>query len=125
MPCFYYRQEKSGNGEKGFAERQVVLCRDFTSIQSEVNKDYEEMAELMISLAKKQSGFLGVDSALSNGIGITVSYWETEESIRNWKNHEKHLVARHKGRSGWYSDYHVRITQVEREYEFDSRKKMK
>ena len=24
----------------------------FTSIQSEVNKDYEEMAELMISLAK-------------------------------------------------------------------------
>jgi hypothetical protein len=25
----------------------------FTSIQSEVNKDYEEMAELMISLEKK------------------------------------------------------------------------
>jgi len=95
----------------------------FTSIQSEVNKDYEEMAELMISLAKKQPGFLGVGSALSNGIGITVAYWETEESIRNWKNHEKHLVARHKGRSGWYSDY--LIAQVEREYEFDSRKKMK
>ena len=57
------------------------------------------MAELMISLAKKQPGFLGVDSALSNGIGITVAYWETEESIRNWKNHEKHLVVRHKGRS--------------------------
>ena len=97
----------------------------FTSIQSEVNKDYEKMAELMISLAKKQPGFLRVGSALSNGIGITVAYWETEESIRNWKNHEKHLVARHKGRSGWYSDYHVRITQIEREYEFDSRKKMK
>ena len=98
MPCFYYRQEKSGNGGKGFAERQVVLCRDFSSIQSEVNKDYEEMAELMISLAKKQPGFLMVGSALSNGIGITVAYWETEESIRNWKNHEKHLVAQLKGR---------------------------
>ena len=74
----------------------------FTSIQSEVNKDYEEMAELMISLAKKQPGFLGVESARSNGIGITVSYWETEEPIRNcWKNHEKLLVAQHKGRSGW------------------------
>ena len=54
---FYYRQEKSGNGEKGFAERQVVLCRDFSSIQSEVNKDYEEMTELIISLANKQRGF--------------------------------------------------------------------
>ena len=95
----------------------------FTSIQSEVNKDYEEMAELMISLAKKQPVVLRVGSALSNVIGITVAYWETEESIRNWKNHGKHLVAQHKGRSGWYSDYHVHITQVEREYEFDSRKK--
>ena len=64
-----------------------------------------------------------VGSVLSNGIGITVAYWETEESIRNWKNNEKHLVARHKGRSGWHSDY--LIAQVEREYEFDSRKKMK
>jgi heme-degrading monooxygenase HmoA len=71
----------------------------FTSIQSEVNKDYEKRAELMISLAKKQPGFLMVGSALSNGIGVTVAYWETEESIRNWKNNEKHLVARHKGRS--------------------------
>ena len=69
----------------------------FTS-QSEVNKDYEEMAELMISLAKKQPGFFGLESARNNGIGITVSYWETEESIRNWKNHEKHLVAQLKGR---------------------------
>ena len=81
------------------------------------------MTELIISLAKKQRGSLWVESARSNGIGITVSYWETEESIRNWKNHEKHLVARHKGLYGWYCDYHVGITQVEREYEFDSKKK--
>lgn len=31
----------------------------FTSIQSEVNKDYEEMAELMISLAKNSLDFSG------------------------------------------------------------------
>ena len=86
----------------------------FTSIQSEVNKDYEGMTELIISLAKKQRGFLWVESGRSNGIWITASYWETEESVRNWKNHEKHLVARHEGRSGWYSDYHVRFAQVER-----------
>ena len=82
----------------------------FTSIQSEVNKDYEEMAELMISLAKKQPGFLGVESARINGIVITVSYWETEESIRNWKNHKKHLRSEERRvgkecRSRW-SPYH-------------------
>ena len=58
------------------------------------------MADLIISLAKKQHGFLGVESVRSNGIGVTVSNWETEESIRNWKNHEKQMVARHNGRSG-------------------------
>ncbi len=67
------------------------------------------MTELIISLAKKQRGFLWVESARSNGIGITVSYWETEEFIRNWKNHEKHLVARNKDRSGWYIDHHVAL----------------
>ena len=55
----------------------------FTSIQSELNKDYEEVAELMISLANNRPGFFGVESARSIGIGITVSYWETEKSIRN------------------------------------------
>ena len=45
---FYYRQVKSGNREKGFAERQVVLCRDFYFNTIKVNKDYEEMTELII-----------------------------------------------------------------------------
>ena len=63
MPCFYYRQEKSGNGEKVFAEATTrYYAMIFTLIQSEVNKDYEEIAKLMISLAKKQPSFLGVDS---------------------------------------------------------------
>ena len=88
----------------------------FSSIQSEVNKDYEEMTELIISLVKKQRGSLWVESARSNGIGITLSYWETEESIRNWKNHEKHMVARYEGRPGWYSDNHVHFAQVEKEF---------
>ena len=50
----------------------------FTSIQREVNKDFEEMTELIIPLAKKQREFLLVESARSNGIRIAVTYWETE-----------------------------------------------
>ena len=95
--------------KKSLLNDKSYYAEIFTSIQSEVNKDYEGMTELIISLTKKQRGFLWVESARSNGIGITVYYWETEESIRNWKNHEKHLVARHKVRPGWYSDNHVRI----------------
>lgn len=89
----------------------------FTSIQTENIEGYSEMAELMETLAKKQPGFLGMESA-RNGIGITISYWQNLESIKNWKANLDHLVAQKIGREQWYSYYKVRICEVEREYEF-------
>ena len=47
----------------------------FSSIKEENTKGYSEMADFMVELAKKQEGFLGVESA-RNELGITVSYWK-------------------------------------------------
>lgn len=90
----------------------------FTSIQTESIEGYSEMADLMENLAKQQTGFLGIESA-RNEIGITVSYWQNLESIKNWKANLDHLTAQKKGRQQWYSYYKVRICKVEREYEFN------
>lgn len=89
----------------------------FTSKRTEGDNGYAEMSQLMDSLAKKQKGFIGVDSA-RNDIGITVSYWKNLEAIKNWKQQTDHLMAQKKGRTDWYSWYNVRICKVEREYEF-------
>lgn len=89
----------------------------FTSTQNETIEGYTEMAQLMETLAKKQKGFMGMDSA-RNEVGITVSYWESLEAIKNWKQQTDHLVAQQKGRTDWYSWYHVRICKVEHAYEF-------
>ncbi|MDO6595746.1 antibiotic biosynthesis monooxygenase [Oceanihabitans sp. 2_MG-2023] len=91
----------------------------FTSTQNENIEGYVEMAEKMEILAKQQEGFLGIDSARDN-VGITVSYWETIEAIKNWKQQTDHLTAQLKGRQDWYNWYHVRICKVEREYAFNS-----
>lgn len=88
----------------------------FTSTHSENTEGYTEMANQMESLAKQHSGFLGIESA-RNDIGITVSYWESLEAIKNWKQQTDHLVAQQKGRDHWYNWYKVRICKVEREYE--------
>jgi len=46
------------------------------------------MAERMIELVSKQPEFLGVESVRgSDGFGITVSYWSSEEVIAAWKAH--------------------------------------
>lgn len=91
----------------------------FTSIQTETIKGYAEMANQMETLAKLQTGFLGIESA-KNDVGITVSYWESLDDIKNWKQQSDHLIAQQKGRKDWYSWYKVRICKVEREYEFNS-----
>ncbi len=89
----------------------------FTSIKSDFDEGYAEMAEKMEVLAKQQPGFLGVESA-RNEIGITVSYWKDLESIKNWKQHLDHIDAQIQGRTKWYEKYTVRIALVEREYSF-------
>lgn len=89
----------------------------FTSTHSENTDGYSEMAEQMETLAKQQDGFLGIESA-RNEIGITVSYWESLDAIKSWKQQTDHLQAQLKGRHDWYSWYKVRICKVEREYEF-------
>ncbi|MDY7395191.1 antibiotic biosynthesis monooxygenase [Aureibaculum sp. 2210JD6-5] len=75
------------------------------------------MSEKMVALAAEQKGFLGIESA-RNELGITVSYWESLEAIKNWKMHIEHTEARNKGRAIWYKNFKVRICKVERDYEF-------
>lgn len=90
----------------------------FTSIRTEGDFEYAEMADKMIDLAEKQEGFLGVESA-RNELGITVSYWESLDAIKKWKLHTEHMEAREKGRSMWYNAFKVRICKVEHEYGFE------
>lgn len=89
----------------------------FTSTRTEVEAGYAEMSTKMVELAKAQPGFIGMESA-RNEIGITVSYWESLEAIKNWKANLDHLEAQEKGKTTWYKNYKVRIAKVEREYEF-------
>ncbi|HYO77376.1 MAG TPA: antibiotic biosynthesis monooxygenase, partial [Thermoanaerobaculia bacterium] len=70
----------------------------FTSTRTAVDEGYGATAERMVELAQQQPGFLGVESARdANGLGITVSYWESAEAITNWKKHGEHKLAQGQG----------------------------
>jgi heme-degrading monooxygenase HmoA len=78
---------------------------------------YGATADRMVELAAQQPGFLGVESVRgADGFGITVSYWDSEESIRAWKRHAEHAAARDRGRKEWYEHFELRIARVERAY---------
>lgn len=87
----------------------------FSSHRTDSDNGYGEMAERMAELAAQQPGYLGMESA-REGLGITVSYWESLEAIRNWKQNAEHQEAQRLGHQQWYSSFRVRIAKVEREY---------
>lgn len=92
----------------------------FTSERTEFDQGYGEMGEKMAELASRQPGYLGAEMVRDEaGFGITTSYWESLEAIRNWKAHEEHLVAQNQGKSTWYARYKTRICKIERDYEFE------
>jgi heme-degrading monooxygenase HmoA len=78
-------------------------------------RDYPATAQRMEELAAEQSGYLGTESARAE-LGITVSYWADEDSIRAWKSNAEHTLARETGRARWYDRYVLRVAKVERDY---------
>ncbi len=92
----------------------------FTSERTEGDHGYEEMADKMVELASKQPGFLGMESVRdATGLGITVSYWNSLEAIKLWKENAAHQIAQKKGKQMWYKRFALRVCKVEREHFFE------
>jgi heme-degrading monooxygenase HmoA len=112
-----------GSGKAGGLAPAVgvgALAVVFTSIRTAGDDGYAQTSDEMVALASAQPGFLGVESARgADGLGITVSYWRDEESIRRWREKADHRAAQQAGRGRWYRAYRVRVCRVEREYGFE------
>ncbi|QAY64222.1 antibiotic biosynthesis monooxygenase [Xylanimonas allomyrinae] len=87
----------------------------FTSLRTPGDQGYARMSARMEQLARRQPGFLGIDSA-REGAGITVSYWSDDDAAAAWKQVHEHVVAQRRGRDVWYADYVVRVATVTRAY---------
>lgn len=80
---------------------------------------YGVVAERMVELGSRYSGFLGIESARgADGLGITVSYWRDEAALLAWKRDTEHQKVQRGGREAWYDRYEVRVARVERAYGF-------
>lgn len=91
----------------------------FTSVRTSHDDGYAAMAARMVELAAQQPGFLGIESA-RDGLGITVSYWESEDAIRHWHANAEHQFAQSEGYRAWYQSFRVRVAKVDREYGFQN-----
>lgn len=81
------------------------------------DEEYASMSQQMLDAVASQPGFLGVESVRDHeGNGITVSYWTDLDAVRQWAKFPDHLKAQAAGKSGWYSEFEVRICQVKKSW---------
>ena len=86
----------------------------FTSVRTEGDNGYAEAAKRIFEIARQQPGFIGNEAARQD-VGISVSYWESLEAIRAWKEHPEHRKVQEM-ESVWYDESRIRVCKVERDY---------
>ena len=82
----------------------------------ELDAEYAVMAARMRDLAINEYGCVEFVACTEGNSEIAISYWESEEQIRQWKQNAQHLVAQQKGRAKWYKSYTVEVVEVVRAY---------
>src|SRR5690242_14019232 len=92
----------------------------FEVIPNEDQKDlYFTIAAALRPDLEKIPGFISVEryqSLTDPRKVLSLSFWENEESIQQWRNIEMHRQAQANGRNGIFRDYHLRIAHVVRDY---------
>jgi len=82
-------------------------------------QDYLEIAAQMRPLLDQIDGFISVErfQSLTNPDKLlSLSFFRDETAVREWRNLTAHRTAQAKGRAGIFTDYHLRIAEVVRNY---------
>lgn len=91
----------------------------FRATVGALDAEYAEAIILMERLALEDYGCLEFVSMMEGDQRIALSYWESEEQVKHWKQNSEHLQAQGNGRKKWYQSYSVQVARVEREYAFN------
>lgn len=87
--------------------------------------DYLAIAAAMREELVKQPGFIAVErfrSLTTPGKLLSLSFWEDEAAVRNWRCHAGHRGAQAAGRGGIFAGYRLRVAGVLRDYGMTERR---
>ena len=92
----------------------------FTATTQNLDAQYEETVTALRTLAFEKyrcSDFIAMNQGDEE---IAISYWHSMEDIKAWKQDATHLLAQKTGQEKWYVKYRVQVTEVHRDYQFES-----
>lgn len=93
----------------------------FRSIRTNSHNElYESYSQKMEELVKTIPGYLSHYSHRDpvSRSGVTISYFESLEAIKTWREHPEHKEVQRLGRELFYSWYEIQVVKVDKQYEF-------
>lgn len=86
---------------------------------------YLDIAAMLTPQLEQIEGFISVErfqSFANPGKILSLSFFESEEAVAQWRNLESHRQAQRIGRKEAFAAYRLRVASVLRDYGKDSRK---
>ena len=86
---------------------------------------YLDIAAALKPELSKIKGFISVErfqSLADPNKVLSLSFWEDEQSIAQWRNLEQHRNAQKAGRNFVFDDYRLRVANVIRDYGMNNRR---
>jgi heme-degrading monooxygenase HmoA len=75
------------------------------------------------TLLVQQPGFISVErfeSLMEEGKLLSLSFWESEQAIVNWRSQLDHIEAQKEGKEKLFERYRIRVVKIERDYSFSA-----
>lgn len=92
--------------------------------RAELAPHYFELADALKGSLTNVEGFMSIErfeSLSKPGRYLSLSFWQDEQAVQNWRNQQAHRMAQHEGRSQIFADYRLRVANVIRDYGLSSR----
>lgn len=77
-----------------------------------LDDQYTRMAQALKQLAFSEYGCLDFVAVTEGNQEIAISYWQSLQDIREWKNDPLHRAAQALGKDKWYSEFSVEICET-------------
>ena len=82
-------------------------------------QDYLEHAKRLRVLLEGFDGFISIErfqSLTDPNKLVSLSFWRDEAAVTSWRKHPEHRTTQAAGRYGIFTDYRLRVAEVERDY---------
>ena len=99
---------------------RVVLFRSRKTDAADSDEYRAALAE-MLERARRAPGFVDFRAyAPAEGDEtLSVIWWRDAETLRAWREDERHRFAQRRGREDWYAWYRLEVAEIVRESEFE------